>query len=313
MIGVSPLIRPDGLASLLPGGAAPAAASPTTDLAAGYPAARHTPPVPLDVRWRLGGPSALPDYHAGHLPGAAFLDLGTALAGPPGPGGRHPLPDAARLARTLAEAGVGVGTRVVAYDDADGSVAARAWWLLRWLGFPAERVAVLDGGWSAWLREGLPTSTDLPPRPSVTRAASTGGGMPVLDADGAARLAAHGTLLDARAPARYRGDIEPVDPRAGHVPGALNAPFAEHLGPDGYWRPPAELADRFARLGVSTERPVGAYCGSGVTACSVVLALEYAGVRPPTRPAALYAGSWSQWSADPARPAAIGERPDGAP
>lgn len=311
MVTVSPLIRPDVLARLLTGPNAPAA--PTAGSASGLPPAVSTPPVPLDVRWRLGGPPALPDYRAGHLPGAVFLDMGTVLADPPGPGGRHPLPDPARLARTLAQAGVGAESAVVAYDDADGSVAARAWWLLRWLGLPAERVAVLDGGWSAWLREGLPASTELPQRPQVPPVAAPGAGMPVLDADGAARLAADGVLLDARAPARYRGDTEPVDPRAGHVPGALNAPFTEHLGADGYWRPPAELADRFARLGVTPERPVGAYCGSGVTACSVVLALEYAGIRPPTRPAALYAGSWSQWSADPARPAATGERPGGEP
>lgn len=127
----------------------------------------------------------------------------------------------------------------------------------------------------------------------------------------AARLALDGVLLDARTRARYLGEVEPVDPRAGHVPGARNAPFVEHLGPDGYWRPASELAEHYARLGVTPDIPVGACCGSGVTACSVVLALEYAGLRPSRRPAALYAGSWSHWIADPARPVATGHDPRG--
>jgi thiosulfate/3-mercaptopyruvate sulfurtransferase len=135
--------------------------------------------------------------------------------------------------------------------------------------------------------------------------------MPVLDADGAAELATTGVLLDARAPERYRGDVEPVDPRAGHVPGALNAPFSGHVDARGRWRTPAELADRFAGLGVRSDTSVGAYCGSGVTASSVVLALEVSGLTGPTNPAALYAGSWSNWSADPTRPAATGANPAG--
>jgi thiosulfate/3-mercaptopyruvate sulfurtransferase len=298
MVGVSPLIHPAALADLL--ATAPA----------------RTEPVLLDVRWRLGGPPALPDYLVGHLPGAVFVDLGAALADPPGPAGRHPLPDSTRLTETLASTGVGVDSTVIVYDDADGSVAARAWWLLRWLGLPPARVMVLDGGWAAWLAEGHPVSTAIPePVPGDLARLLAGGppsGMPVLDADEAAALARTGALLDARAPARYRGDTEPVDPRAGHVPGALNAPFSEHLGPDGHWRPPAELAERFRRLGVRPDGPVGAYCGSGVTACSVVLAAEYAGLRDPDRPVALYAGSWSHWSADPARPVAVGASAGGA-
>jgi thiosulfate/3-mercaptopyruvate sulfurtransferase len=131
--------------------------------------------------------------------------------------------------------------------------------------------------------------------------------MPVLDAEAAARLAADGMLLDARAPERFRGEVEPVDPRAGHIPGARNAPFAGHVGPDGRWRPAAELADRFQALGVRTGGPVGAYCGSGVTASSVVLALEVAGITSATEPAELYAGSWSHWCVDPDRPVATGE------
>lgn len=293
---MSPLIRPDALADLL--AAAPATAQP----------------VLLDVRWRLGGPPAHPDYLVGHLPGAVFVDLGVVLADPPGPAGRHPLPDSTRLVDSLASAGVGIDSTVVVYDDADGSVAARAWWLLRWLGFPPGQVMVLDGGWAAWAAEGHPVSATTPePTPgdlSGLLAAGAPAGMPLLDADEAAALARTGTLLDARAPARYRGDTEPVDPRAGHVPGAVNAPFSEHLGPDGHWRPPTELAERFRDLGVGADGPVGAYCGSGVTACSVVLAAEYSGLRDPGRPIALYAGSWSNWSADPSRPVAIGASPD---
>lgn len=259
------------------------------------------PPVVLDVRWRLTGPAGRNDYVAGHVPGAVFLDLDTDLAAPPGPAGRHPLPDPATLQATLRAAGVRTGGPVVAYDDRDGSVAARAWWLLRWAGHA--EVAVLDGGYAAWTEEGRPVSTDEP-RPTPGDVVVTPGGLPVLDADQAAALARTGVLLDARAPERYRGDVEPVDPHAGHIPGARNAPFAGHLGADGRWRSPAELAARFAGLGVTADTPVGTYCGSGVTASSVVLALELAGV-----PAALYAGSWSNWSADPDRPVATGDEP----
>jgi thiosulfate/3-mercaptopyruvate sulfurtransferase len=135
--------------------------------------------------------------------------------------------------------------------------------------------------------------------------------MPVLDADGAAEVAGSGVLLDARVGARYRGETEPVDPKAGHIPGARNAPAQEHLGAEGRWRSPAELAARFAGLGLRAESEVGAYCGSGVAASAVVLALEHAGLRGPDRPAALYAGSWSQWCADPSRPVATGLEPPG--
>jgi thiosulfate/3-mercaptopyruvate sulfurtransferase len=301
MGGVSPLVRPEALAAAL-------------DVSGASRAGPGGPPVVLDVRWRLGGPAGLDDHLAAHVPGAVFLDLETVLAAPPGAGGRHPLPDPDVLGRSLSEAGVGDGSTVVVYDDADGSVAARGWWLLRWLGFAPDRVAVLDGGWAAWRAGGHPESTG----PTARTAAGSGltvrpGSMPVLEADAAARLVHDGVLLDARAAPRYRGDTEPVDPRAGHIPGARNAPFPEHLGPDGFWRPPEELARRFADLGVTAAGPVGAYCGSGVTACSVVLALEYCGLRDPSRPAALYAGSWSQWSSDPARPVALGPTPQGEP
>jgi thiosulfate/3-mercaptopyruvate sulfurtransferase len=273
------------------------------------------PPVVLDVRWRLGGPAGRADHEAGHVPGAVFVDLDTELAAPPGPGGRHPLPDAGALQAVLRRAGVSQESRVVAYDDDTGAVAARAWWLLRWAGLPADRVAVLDGGFRAWTAEGLPV-TATPSRPAPGDVVVHPGGMPVVGADAAAELARHGVLLDARAGARYRGETEPVDARAGHIPGARNAPATEHLGPDGRWLPPTALARHYGARGVApvdgrTDREngsaeVGAYCGSGVNAAAVVLALEYSGLRPAARPAALYPGSWSEWSADPHRPVATG-------
>ncbi|WP_436495858.1 sulfurtransferase [Actinokineospora sp. HUAS TT18] len=263
-------------------------------------------PVLLDVRWRLGGPPGREDYAAGHLPGAAYLDLDTDLAAAPGAGGRHPLPEPDVLERALRATGVRADRPVVVYDADNGSVAARGWWLLRWAGH--RDVAVLDGGFAAWVAEGGPVSTDtVAPEPGDIEVRP--GGMPVLDADEAAALAKDGVLLDARAPERYRGDVEPIDPRAGHVPGAVNAPFAGHLDGSGRWKPAGELAERFAGLGVLAGEPVGAYCGSGVTASSVVLALEAAGVTSADQPAALYAGSWSHWCVDPNRPVATGEQP----
>ncbi|WP_034272888.1 sulfurtransferase [Haloechinothrix halophila] len=261
------------------------------------------PPVVLDVRWRLSGPPGYESYSESHLPGAVFLSIDDDLAAAPGDGGRHPLPDPADLQRTLRAAGVRDDSVVIAYDDADGSIAARAWWLLRWAGHAD--VAVLDGGFAAWTEEGRPVTAEVPdPEPGDITV--TPGAMPVLDTDAAGALAREAVLLDARAPERYAGETEPVDPRAGHIPGAVNAPFTEHLGENGRWLPADDLAARFAALGVTGERPVGAYCGSGVTASSIVLALEAAGRREP---AALYPGSWSQWSRDPQRPAATGSEP----
>ncbi|SES27654.1 sulfurtransferase [Lentzea albida] len=258
--------------------------------------------VVLDVRWRLGGPPGRQDYEVSHVPGAVYVDLDTELSAPPGAGGRHPLPDPERLQAVLRAAGVREGGRVVAYDAGDGSVAARVWWLLRWAGFG--EVAVLDGGFAAWEAAGLPVTADVPAAPADDAAGQAVGNvvvrpgrMPVLDADEAAALAREGVLLDARAAARYRGETEPVDPKAGHIPGALNAPSTGHVGADGRWLPAEELAARFAGLGVSGGVAVGAYCGSGVTASSVVLALEVAGITSAEKPAALYAGSWSNWCA----------------
>jgi thiosulfate/3-mercaptopyruvate sulfurtransferase len=264
------------------------------------------PPTVLDVRWRLLGPPGRQDYERGHVPGAVFVDLDADLAAPPGPGGRHPLPAPQDLEGVLRRAGVDHDRPVVVYDLGDGSAAARAWWLLRWAGHPEP--LVLDGGYAAWQVEGLPETAEIP-EPAEGDFRVRPGQMPVLQADGAAAVAREGRLLDARAPERYRGEQEPVDPRAGHVPGAVNAPFAEHVDESGRWRAPADLAERFAELGVDHGAPVAAYCGSGVTACSVVLALERAGITDAEHPAALYAGSWSDWSADPDRPAATGDEP----
>lgn len=258
-------------------------------------------PTLLDVRWRLGGPPGAEDYAAGHLPGAVFLDLDVQFCGPPGAGGRHPLPDPNRLEAVLQVAGVRQEHPVVVYDDGDLVAAARAWWTLRWAGHG--QVRVLDGGYAAWVDDGQPVTTHrYPPVPGDVRVRP--GSMPVLDADGAAAMAGDGVLLDVRVPPRYRGETEPIDPVAGHIPGAVNLPAAE-LVTDGHLHDAAQLRDRFAQAGVAGQTPVGAYCGSGVTAAHTVLALHRAG----RTDAALYVGSWSHWITDPARPVATGDTP----
>ncbi|HEX5598046.1 MAG TPA: sulfurtransferase [Micromonosporaceae bacterium] len=258
------------------------------------------PPTLLDTRWRLSGPPGRDDYAAGHLPGAVFLDLDAELSGPPGPGGRHPLPDPAGLQRALRRAGVRNDHPVVIYDDGDGPPAARAWWTLRWAGHRAVRV--LDGGYPAWRAAGQPVTTEVPvPVPGDMTVRP--GGLPVLDAEAAAALvAAGGVLLDVRAAPRYRGEVEPVDPVAGHIPGAVNVPTTEHVDATGRLRSADALRARFAQVGVEPGVRVGAYCGSGVTAAHTVLALHVAG----RTDAALYVGSWSDWITDPTRPVAIG-------
>jgi thiosulfate/3-mercaptopyruvate sulfurtransferase len=258
----------------------------------------------LDVRWRLGGPPGRELYDAGHIPGAAFVDLDTDLAAPPGAGGRHPLPATADFERAMQRAGVRDGRPVVVYDDADATAAARAWWLLRYFGHPSVRV--LDGGFRAWSAAGYSVVTAGGERPVTApgRFTARPGHLGLLDADGAAALARDGVLLDARTGERFRGEVEPVDPVAGHIPGAVSAPTIENVNPDGTFRPAADLAARFAALGANDGRPVAAYCGSGVTAAHEVLALAVAGI-----PADLYVGSWSNWITDPARPIATGPAP----
>lgn len=281
--------------------------------------ATATAPVVLDVRWRLGGPPGIDGYRAGHVPGAVFADLDQELAGPPGDGGRHPLPDTPVFEAAMRAAGVCDGSPVVVYDEADATAAARAWWLLRFHGH--RDVRVLDGGLRAWVAAGLPVSAvDASPSPGDFTARP--GQLPVLDAMGAAEIARSGILLDARAPARYRGETEPVDKVAGHIPGALSSPSAENVTADGTFRAADELRARFASLGIGTPhngqggsvaeaadaQRVGTYCGSGVVAAHQVLALAMIGI-----PAALYVGSWSGWITDPARPVATGPRPGDLP
>jgi thiosulfate/3-mercaptopyruvate sulfurtransferase len=272
------------------------------------------PPTVIDVRWRLGGPPGIEGYRAGHVPGAVYVDLDTQLAGQPGPGGRHPLPAAADFEAAMRAAGVRADGDVVVYDEADATVAARAWWLLRYYGHG--RVRVLDGGFRAWQTAGLPVSTEETMAEAGDFTAQPGY-LPTLDAVGAAQVATAGILLDARAPARYRGETEPVDRVAGHIPGAVSAPTAGNVTSDGFFRPVAELRARFADLGVEAAagagqagqgQAVGAYCGSGVTAAHEVLALALAGVA-----AALYVGSWSAWITDHDRPVATGPQPGSMP
>ncbi|WP_460868970.1 sulfurtransferase [Rhodococcus aerolatus] len=261
-----------------------------------------TPPLVLDVRWALGDPHGHDHFRAGHVPGAVFVDLETELAAPPAPErGRHPLPAVADLQAAARRWGLHAEQPVVVCDATGGLAAARAWWLLRWAG--VGEVALLDGGVPAWERAGHPLETgETRPRPAGDVELS-GGHLPVLDADAAAALARDGVLLDARAGERYRGEVEPVDPRAGHVPGAVSAPTADNLAADATLLPAAELAAR-ARALTGGSDAVGVYCGSGVTASHAVLALAVAGVD-----AALFPGSWSQWSHDPDRPVATGPEP----
>jgi thiosulfate/3-mercaptopyruvate sulfurtransferase len=259
-----------------------------------------TAPTVLDCRWRLAGGADRDGYDRGHLPGAVFVDLDQALAAPPGRGGRHPLPDPEAFQAAMRRAGVRDGRAVVAYDQGEPGGAARAWWLLGWFGHPD--TSVLDGGLPAWVAAGLPLTTEVP-APDPGDFSARAGGRSLLDATGAAHLAATGVLLDARAPARYQGLEEPVDPVAGHIPGARNVPMAELLGDHGL-APPELLRRLLERHGAVAGAPVGAYCGSGVVAAHLVLALEVAGI-----PAALYAGSWSDWVTDPSRPVATGPGP----
>ena len=253
-----------------------------------------------DVRWSLAGPPGRERYESGHLPGALFLDAEHGLSSPGEGPGRHPVPSPQKLARVLGEAGIGDEHVVVAYDDAGGSIAARLWWLYRHYGHDGH-AAVLDGGIGAWTDAGNPLVGESPDHPM----ASWTPGEPRDDlVDTAAVrdvLAGDTLLLDARAPERYRGETEPIDPRAGHIPGAASAPWTQNLGPDGRFLQPEQLRNRYAVLGAD-DRPVVAYCGSSLTATHDLLALELAGIDGGR----LYEGSWSHWSSDPSRPAAVG-------
>ena len=250
----------------------------------------------VDSRWAAAGPKARQKYDQGHLPGAVFVDLDRDLSQPGGPG-RHPFPSVEAFARLLGRLGIGPQTHVVVYDDANNSIAARFWFMLKVHGHA--RASLLDGGLKAWAEAGLPLSKDEPRVEPVPP--------PVLQLDRSRLLdrkqveeRGGAALLDARAPERYRGEVEPIDKRAGHIPGALNAPFAANLTPAQRFRPPAELYQLYH----SYPSPIVS-CGSGVTACHDAFAIELAGL-PPAR---LYVGSWSDWSSDPDCPIATGPQP----
>ena len=258
--------------------------------------------VVADVRWYLDGRSGRAAYEAGHIPGAVFLDLDEGLSASPSPsGGRHPLPDPAAFAAALGAAGIGDGTPVVAYDDASGMVAGRLWWMLRSLGEP---VAVLDGGLAAWPG---PLDIDCPvvaPAHFTPRRWPAAAFASIAEVD---ELRRHpGTvILDARSPERYRGEPNAIDPRFGHIPGAVSAPCAANLAPDGTLRRPEHLRELYAAAGVDDGTEAVAYCGSGVSANLDLLALDVAGLGPGR----LFVGSWSAWGADGDRPVASGPEP----
>lgn len=265
------------------------------------------PPVLLDCRFDLVDTGAGERAYAeGHLPGARYLHLDRDLSGPRHDAdgrfrGRHPLPDRAAWAAAVGRLGIAPGVSVVAYDAQGGPYAARAWWMLRWLGHDA--VAVLDGGVAAWraaggaLETAVPAPAPRPPYPAPEPA------MPVIDADALLARLGRVCVLDARAGERFRGEVEPLDRVAGHVPGALHRFFQDNLQPDGRFKSAAQLRAELAPL-VAGCAPLDVVqqCGSGVTACHNLLALEHAGLGTTV----LYPGSWSEWSADPARPIAVG-------
>ncbi len=252
--------------------------------------------VLLDVRWALGDPHGRDHYLAGHLPGAVFVDLDAELASHGAPAdGRHPLPAEADFAATVRRWGINDGDTVVVYDDAGAAAAARAWWLLGYAGL--KNVFLLDGGLGAWRAARFPVE-DGEVQAVPGNAVVHYGARETIDADAAA--AWPGSLLDARAGERYRGEVEPIDPRSGHIPGALSAPTSENLAA-GHFRSAADLRERFAGLGIRADTEVAVYCGSGVTAAHQIAALEIAGFT-----AALFPGSWSAWSNQPGRAVATG-------
>lgn len=260
-------------------------------------------PIVADVRWSLGGPPGKPDFVASHIPGAVWIDLEAQLASPPGVGGRHPLPRIDVFQQAMRDIGVCADSLVVVYDAATSQAAARLWWLLSDAGH--HQVRVLNGGLAAWIAAGLPTVSG-PGAPSTQGdfVARPGQRAQLNAAEIAAKLGMSDglTLVDVRAPERYSGDKEPIDPIAGHIPGAINVPATANLDVNGRFLPSAEIAARYATAG-GVEGAV-LYCGSGVTAAQSLLALESAGMT-----AAIYPGSWSDWITDPTRPIATGTGP----
>lgn len=257
----------------------------------------------LDCRFDLADKSAgRRAYASGHLPGAVYADLEQDLSGPvTAQSGRHPLPELKPLVQRLGEWGIDARTQVVVYDASGGGIAARGWWLLRWLGH--EAVALLDGGLPAWERAGYPLTAAVRtsrPRAFTERRCEGAVSVDELQQD------RDSLLVDARSAGRYRGEEEPIDPVAGHIPGAINAPFEANLDGEGRFLPVADLKERFAALlGDRDPASVIHYCGSGVTACHNLLAMEHVGFRGSR----LYVGSWSEWISDPSRKRAAGRSP----
>ncbi|TAJ99058.1 MAG: sulfurtransferase [Chloroflexota bacterium] len=278
---------------------------------AGWVAAGRPDLRVVDVRWYLGGPagSGRGAYDAGHIPGAIHVDLDSELVAPEGPG-RHPLPDPAAFAATMAARGIGDRDTVVAYDDVGGWVAARLWWMLDDLGFGANGrggALVLDGGYPAWTTTWRPISTAVPKLPAASLHLAPSWRR-VIDRATLKRRLGGVTLLDARAGERFRGELEPIDPVPGHIPTAVSAPTGGNLGPDGMFLAPAELRARFAGLGCGVPDATVTSCGSGVSACHNALALRIAGLPAPI----LYPGSYSDWSRA-GEPVAAGAEPGLAP
>ncbi|WP_066730244.1 sulfurtransferase [Demequina salsinemoris] len=256
------------------------------------------PPLVLDVRWALTQPDGRAEFEAGHVPGAVYVDLETELSTHGEPtAGRHPLPSRERLEKAARAWGLNDGMRVVVMDGGPSFGASRAWWLLRHAGVD---VRILDGGFPAWAELALPIEQGSA-MPLAGHATLSWGHMPVITADEAG--AYQGLLLDARAGERYRGEVEPMDPVAGHIPGAVNAPTTENSELDGRFKPAAALTARFAEL-TTDPGAIAVYCGSGVTAAHQIAAMEIAGITD----VALYPGSWSAWS-NMGRPVATGETP----
>lgn len=253
----------------------------------------------IDARWCPQAPPAAERYLAGHLPGAVRADLDADLAAPAGAGGRHPLPGTEEFQATLRRLGVHRSRPVIVYDQRDAMVSARLWWMLRYFGHPDVRV--LDGGYEAWTRAGQPV-TEGPAEPVAPGDfTAVPGSMPRLTVAEIPPFTTDGFLLDSRHAERFRGEVEPLDPVAGHIPGAVCAPTFDNNDSDGRFLPPERLQDRYRKLGIAPGAAVAAYCGSGVTAANQVLALRLAGFE-----AALYVGSWSEWITDPARGVAVG-------
>ena len=279
----------------------------TTLISADELAASIDPCLVIDCRFQLQDPlGGRRLFGDGHIPGAVFLDQDHDLAGTKnGRNGRHPLPDRARLAARLARAGLSQGRQLVVYDAQGGQFAVRLWWLARWLGHAD--VALLDGGLEAWQRAGYPVTTQIT-EPLAGNFSESASLVPMVSADEVLANLGSGArvVVDARAPERYRGEVEPMDPVAGHIPGALNRPIGRNLRPDGRFKPAEILrAEWLALLGSRAPADIINQCGSGINACHNILAMELAGLPG----SALYAGSWSEWCADPSRPIAKGPQP----